>query len=308
MEQFNFIDEEEKKIVCYKWKSHDSKVRGIVQIAHGMEERALRYEYFAKRLNKAGYTVYANDHRGHGLTAENKENLGYIADNDGFNWMIRDMKQLTDIIKDDNPNLPVILVGHSMGSFLSQRYVEIYGQNIDCLILSGTNGKPIGIKKLGILISKYEIWKHGRKHLSTIMENLGIGGYNKNFMPCRTNADWLSSDEKEVDKFIADEYCGFVSTASFYYDFLIGLWAIHERSNLRNIPKKMPIYMFSGKMDPVGNQGKGVISLYNTFKKIGLQDISYILYKDGRHEMLNEINKDEVIDDILKWIEKHVDS
>lgn len=306
MEQFNFMDEERKKIVYYKWKTDDIKVQGIVQIAHGMEERALRYEYFAKRLNEAGYIVYANDHRGHGATAGSKGNLGYIADADGFNWMVKDMKQLTEIIKDENPGLPIILVGHSMGSFLSQRYVEIYGDNIDCLILSGTNGKPNSITKLGILISKYEIKKHGRKHLSTLMEKLGIGGYNKNFSPCRTNADWLSSDEKEVDKFIADEYCGFTSTTSFYYDFIRGLWEIHEKDNLKEIPKQLPVYMFSGEKDPVGNQGKGVISLYNTFEKTGLEDITYKLYKEGRHEMLNEINKDEVIDNILKWIHKKI--
>jgi alpha-beta hydrolase superfamily lysophospholipase len=306
MEQFNFVDEEGKKIVYYKWKSHNSDVKGIVQIAHGMEERAKRYDYFAKRLNKAGYIVYANDHRGHGFTAKNKENLGYIADEDGFNWMVKDMKQLTDIIKGENPSQPVILVGHSMGSFLSQRYVEKYGNNIDYLILSGTNGKPNRITKLGVLISKHEIRKHGRKHLSTVMEKLGIGGYNKNFFPCRTNADWISSDEKVVDKFIADEYCGFTSTSSFYYDFIKGLWEIHEKNNLEKIPKQLPIYMFSGDKDPVGNQGKGVISLYNTLIKIGLHDVSYRLYKDGRHEMLNEINKDDVIDDILEWFNMRI--
>jgi len=306
MEQFNFIDEEEEKIVCYKWESDDINIQGIVQIAHGMEEKALRYDYFAKKLNKAGYIVYANDHRGHGATAGSCENLGYIADDDGFNWMIKDMKQLTDIIKKENPNLPVILLGHSMGSFLSQRYVEIYGDNVECLILSGTNGKPDVITKLGILISKYEIKNHGRRHLSPIMEKLGIGRYNKKFLPSRTNSDWLSSDEKEVDKFIADEYCGFISTSSFYYDFLKGLWEIHEKNNLKKIPKQLPIYIYSGERDPVGNQGKGVLRLYKTFKETGLENVSYRLYKDGRHEMLNEINKDEVIDDILKWINKKI--
>ncbi|HEY5525315.1 MAG TPA: lysophospholipase [Clostridium sp.] len=306
MEKFHFIDEEKKKIVCYKWKSNDNKVKGIVQIAHGMEERAVRYDYFAKRLNKAGYIVYANDHRGHGATAGSKKNLGYIADNDGFNWMVKDMKQLTDIIKDENPNIPVILFGHSMGSFLSQRYVELYGDNIDSLILSGTNGKPKAITKLGILISKHEIRKHGRKHVSNIMEKLAIGGYNKNFLPYRTTSEWLSSDEEEVDKYIADKYCGFVCTSSFYYDLIRGLWEMHEKNNLKRIPKSLPIYMVSGEKDPVGNQGKGVISLYNTFKKIGLKNVSYRLYKDGRHEMLNETNKDEVIDHILKWINKEI--
>ncbi|PRR83434.1 alpha/beta hydrolase [Clostridium vincentii] len=306
MEQFNFIDEEKKRIVYYKWKSDDNNVKGIVQIAHGMEERAGRYDYFAKKLNKAGYVVYANDHRGHGATAKNKEDLGYIADNDGFNLMVKDMHQLTDIIKDENPNIPVILFGHSMGSFLSLRYVELYGENIDSLILSGTNGKPKSITKLGILISKHEIKKHGRKHLSNVMERLAIGGYNKNFMPYRTSSDWLSSDKEEVDKFVADEYCGFICTSSFYFDLLRGLWEMHETNNLGRIPKRLPIHMVSGEMDPVGNQGKGVISLYETLKKIGLENVNYKLYKDGRHEMLHEINKDEVIHNIIEWIKKDI--
>ena len=140
MEKFRFMDSEGKNIYVYKWAPKEEDIKGVIQIAHGMTETALRYSYFAEKLNDAGFVVYANDHRGHGNTACTKEELGYIADEDGFHWMVEDLKELTDIIKMQYPNVPLILFGHSMGSFLSQRYIQLYGDKIDGLILSGTNG------------------------------------------------------------------------------------------------------------------------------------------------------------------------
>ena len=139
MEKFRFMDSEGKNIYVYKWEPKEKNIKGVIQIAHGMTETALRYSYFAEKLNEAGFVVYANDHRGHGNTACTKEELGYIADEDGFHWMVEDLKELTDIIKMQYPNVPLILFGHSMGSFLSQRYIQLYGDKIDGLILSGTN-------------------------------------------------------------------------------------------------------------------------------------------------------------------------
>lgn len=301
MERFFFIDKEGKEIKCYKWIP-TRKAIGIIQIVHGMTEYALRYDYFAERLCEQGYMVYAHDHRGHGETAGSDDERGYIADNEGFDILVEDAKELTDIIKKDNPDLPIIIFGHSMGSFVSQRYIELYGKEIDGLILSGTNGKPQLHTKLGILISGIEILLRGRKAKSKLMDKLSFGDFNSNFKPNRTNYDWLCSVDEEVDKYIASSMCGFICSTSFYYDLIRGLWKIHKEKNLNSIPKNLPILIFAGDKDPVGNFGKGIINLYECYKRLGIKNVKYKLYKYGRHEMLNEKNKDEVIDDILEWI------
>jgi alpha-beta hydrolase superfamily lysophospholipase len=282
------------------------KVKGIVQLAHGMAETAARYERFAGMLTRNGYIVYANDHRGHGKTAGTIENLGYLADIDGFDWLIKDLHQLTGIIKKENPGLPLFLFGHSMGSFAAQRYVMLYGNELDGVILSGSNGKQGIILKIGAFVAKNEIKKYGRRAQSTKLNQMSFGSYNNAFRPNRTEFDWLSRDNAEVDKYIADPFCGTVSTAGFFYDFLTGLMKIENKHNLRLVPQDLPIYIFSGDKDPVGKSGKGVINLYNRYTDNGIKDVTYKLYKDGRHEMLNETNRDEVMQDVVHWLNCHI--
>ena len=156
MKKFSFVDKEGKEIKCYKWEVK-GEAKGIIQISHGMTEYACRYDYFANKLTEHGFIVYAHDHRGHGETSKEDEERGYIADNEGFDMLVENVKELTDIIKKENEGLPLILFGHSMGSFVSQRYIELYGKELDGVILSGTNGRPEYITKLGILISKVEM-------------------------------------------------------------------------------------------------------------------------------------------------------
>lgn len=300
---FKFVDSDNKELHVYKWIPQNKAI-GIIVIAHGMTETALRYDEFATILNKNNFIVYGHDHRGHGLTAGSRNELGYIADNEGFDWMVRDVHELIEHIKKIHMNLPIILFGHSMGSFISQRFIEIYGNSINGLILSGSNGTPTNLTSLGVLISKIQISLYGRRHTSQIMNKLSFGTFNKKFKPTRTNYDWLCSVEEEVDKYINNEHCAFICTSSFYYDFLRGLLEIHKNENLKKIPKELPIYIFSGDKDPVGNFGKGIINLFNVFEKLGIKDVEYKLYKDGRHEMLNEQVKYQVIEDVISWLYK----
>ena len=302
MKQFSFKDGEEKEIQCYKWDDVTTSVKGVVQISHGMTEWAGRYDYFAKRLNENGYIVYANDHRGHGNTARSKKELGYIADNDGFHWMVEDLRELTQIIRKEYPNVPLILFGHSMGSFLVQRYIEIYNGMIDKVILSGTNGKPKNITKLGKNIAFMEMKLMGRKHESKLMDKLSFGDFNDSFKPCRTKFDWLCTNESAVDEYIKDEKCGIVCSSSFYYDLIKGLWTIHKPEELNKINKELSIYIFSGEDDPVGYFGKGIKNLYNTYIDLGIDNVTYNLYKGYRHEMLHEKNRNEVIENIINVI------
>ena len=251
MKNFSFVDRYGKEIKYYKWSEVENP-KGIVQIVHGMTEYALRYDYFAKKLCENGYIVYAHDQRGHGETSPKDEEKGYIADDEGFDILVENVKELTDVAKKENSNLPIILFGHSMGSFVSQRYIELYGNGIDGVILSGTNGKPDRITKLGILISKIEIMLKGRKAKSKLMDKLSFGDFNSNFKPTRTDYDWLCSVNEEVDKYIESPVCGFICSTSFYYDLIRGLWKINKKENLNNIPKNLPIYIFAGDKDPVG--------------------------------------------------------
>ncbi len=301
MKEFSFKDSEGVNIACYKWENSIEKARGVVQIIHGMTEHARRYDYFAKKLVEEGFIVYAHDHRGHGNTAS-EDSRGYIGEKDGFDLKVKDVKEYFDIIKKENPDLPIIIFGHSMGSFVSQRFIQSYGDEIDGVILSGTNGKPMSLTKVGIAISKIEVMLRGRKAKSKLMDKLSFGNFNSQFKENRTDFDWLCSVDEEVDKYINDEQCGFICSTSFYYDLLRGLWTIHKKENLDSIPKHLPVYILAGDKDPVGNNGKGIISLHNDYKKLGLTEVSYRLYSNGRHEILNEINKDEVIGDIINWI------
>jgi alpha-beta hydrolase superfamily lysophospholipase len=292
-------------INVHKWGLEEGQaIKGIVQISHGMAEWAYRYDYFAKALNREGYIVYANDHRGHGLTAPSMEDVGYISDNDGFFDKVEDMRELNQLIREEHPSLPVVLFGHSMGSFLSQRYIQLYGSDLVGVILSGSNGKQGPIINLGIALAYLEMKFKGRRHRSRLLDKLSFGSYNRAFPDNRTKFDWLSRDEKLVDRYIEDPYCGGIFTSSFFYDFLRGLKMITRRKNLEAVPKNLPIYIFSGSMDPVGGFGKGVEKLKEMYETHGLKEVSLVLYPEGRHEMLNEINRDEVIEDIVRWLNK----
>ncbi|MEG0856379.1 MAG: alpha/beta hydrolase [Terrisporobacter sp.] len=300
--EFYFKGQEELDIHVYKWYDENIAAKAVVQIAHGMSETAIRYEEFAKKLTENGYMVYINDHRGHGKTAKIIDNVGYLAQKDGFTCLVEDMNTLTNIIKDENEDLPIYLFGHSMGSFASQRYIMEYGNNLGGLILSGSNGKHGVILKAAEFLSNREIKKNGRKHRSKFLDNLIFGGNNKQFKSSKTDFDWLSRDEKEVQKYIDDPFCGVLFTCGFFYDFIKGLQEVENQENLKKVSKDLPIYIMSGDKDPVGKNGKGVLNLSDRYRRLGVKDVTCKLYDDGRHEMLNEINKEEVMKDIISWL------
>lgn len=305
---FTFPSEDGIEIYVYHWIPEEGvPLRGMVQIAHGMAETAARYEGFAKALTTAGFMVYANDHRGHGKTAGSVEKVGYLADGQGFSWLVEDMHKLSGIIKAEHPDLPLFLFGHSMGSFAAQRYIMLYGQELEGVILSGSDGSKQGLLlAAGRWMAQQEIKKKGRKAQSKRMNQMSFGSYNKAFRPNRTEFDWLSRDAAEVDKYIADPFCGTVFSCGFFDDFLGGMQQLHNRQELQQIPKELPIYIFSGDRDPVGKNGKGVALLLKKYQALNILDVSMKLYKEGRHEMLNEINREEVIMDVIHWLEAHL--
>lgn len=303
-ENISFIGEENLEIQGYKWlPDRTENIRGVVQISHGMSEGAHRYERVAKYLTDCGYIVYAHDHRGHGRTARDRDSLGILAEKDGFKHLVTDLHTLTKIIKETYSDLPIFLLSHSMGSFVAQRYIMHYGDQINGVILSGTNGKQGLILDIGLWIAKQEVKRKGRNTKSYAMDKLIFGTYNKQFRPNRTPFDWLSRDEKEVDKYIQDPYCGEIFTVGFFEDFLSGLKYIGKKENKNSIPKNLPIYIFAGDKDPVGRNGKGIHDLVKDYEQVGLKNITYKLYPEGRHEMFNEINREEVMNDLFHWLD-----
>ena len=304
---FSFKALDGTQIFTYRWMpDKDSDIKGAVQIAHGMAEHAARYERFAGALTKAGYTVHANDHRGHGKTAGTQDKVGYFADEKGWEKVVEDMHTLTGIIKKEQPHKPFFLFGHSMGSFLSRHYSMLYASELSGLVLSGTGGDPGAVGKAGLFIARMDAKFHGKKAKSNIMNKLSFGAFNGAFKPNRTDYDWLSRDNAEVDKYINDPWCGAVFTAGFFCDMLEDIGYINKKENIAKIPKNLPIYIFSGAKDPVGANTKGVTQVYNTLKNAGIVDLTLKFYEEGRHETLNEINREEVFTDVIAWLNKHI--
>lgn len=300
-QNFKFTDKYGKEINAYKWTG-DKKPKAIVYIVHGMVENAKRYDYLANKLVNEGYIVYSHDHRGHGDTDKTQDKRGYIADSEGFDILVENVEQLIENAKDENKGLELILFGHSMGSFVSLRYMQLNGKGIDRVILSGTDGKVKPISSIGIIIARLEIALCGRMHKSKLMDKLIFGGFNNKFKPARTEFDWICANKETVDEYIENPDYGFVCSASFYYDLMRGLKKLHRKEEMNKLKKNISFYIFAGDMDPVGQFGEGVKSLVKELNSYGLKNVKYKLYEGGRHEMLNEENRDEVIDDMIKYL------
>lgn len=278
-------------------------IKSIVVICHGMAEHIERYDEFASFLANNNILVCGYDQRGHGKTLLSMDDMGYMSDNDNFNVLVNDLFEIVKFVKDKFPNLSVTIIGHSMGSFVLQRYIELYGTSIDRAILSGSSLNKGFMINLGYYIAKIITKFKGRRYKSKLMDNLSLGAYNKPFKPNRTKVDWLSTNKENVDKYINDELCGKMFTVSYFKDLLNGFRTINK--NFELVPRKLPLYIFSGADDPVGNMSKGTKALYNKYNQINMENIELKLYPNGRHEMLNECNKAEVYSDVLNWINKN---
>ena len=303
---FTFCGAEGTGIYVYRWlPDSDTAIKAAVSIVHGMAETAARYERFAAALTAAGFAVYAPDLRGHGRTAGIPENVGYLGQGDGFAMMIADLHRLHGMIGEENPGLPFFLFGHSMGSFLVQGYISRWGKELQGAILSGTAGKFGVLLYPALAIATAEMTLRGRRARSLLLKILVFGGFNRQFRPNRTPFDWLTSDAAEVDKFIRDPFCGRIFSTSFFRDFFRFLLKIHTAETLNAIPRDLPVYMFSGDRDPLGKNTRSVLELLRMYREIGVRDVTAKVYPGGRHEMLNEVNREEVTSDALRWLEGH---
>lgn len=276
--------------------------KGIMQIFHGMAEHSERYDEFAKYLNSKGFIVYADDHRGHGNSAS-RNIYGYIGEN-GFYNIVEDEWFITKLIKDRYPNLPIVIFAHSFGSFIGQEYITRYSKDISGVILSGSAKRDGFDIKLGSIVAKIQSKIFDDKKEAKLIDKLSFGSYNKKVQNENTKFDWLSRDREEVDKYINDKHCAFISTINFYNNLFSALNNLYIDDKLQKIRKELPMLIIAGDKDPVGKYGESVKSLYNQYLKLNIDKVEMKLYEEGRHELLNEINKEDVFEDINSWISK----
>lgn len=280
--------------------------KAVVQIAHGLAEHAARYARLAAALNAAGYAVYANDHRGHGRTVKTADDLGFFADRDGWRKCVDDLWQLNRHLAAKHPALPIVLLGHSMGSTLAEQFMGEHGDALAGVVLSGANGKPTFLAKIGTAITWAERARLGARGKSKLVQSLTFDAFNRNFAPARTAFDWLSRDPAEVDKYVADPLCGFPATVQLWMD-LLGGWAEVSRAAHRNrVPKTLPLYLIAGARDPVSGNTRQLGPWMADYRAAGLLNLAHKFYPEARHELFNERNRDEVTADLIGWLDQVV--
>ena len=282
------------------WKPQAAPA-GIVQIIHGIAEHACRYEQFARYLNDIGYLVVAQDHMGHGLSAELGSTRGYFSG--GWWAAIEDVCTLMRITKEEYPDVPYILFGHSMGSFMARTILAKYPElSIDGCVICGTGWQSSAVLGAGSMLARMICRLSDPSKPSTLLQGLAFGSYNKHISDVRTPFDWLTRDNDVVDAYVGDPMCGFTASAGLMRDMFEGIGYIQKRLNLERMNKHLPVLFIAGDADPVGDFGKGVRKTAQVFRNMGMRCVAEKLYPDGRHEILNELNKYEVYEDISRWI------
>lgn len=299
---FTLSAEDGAGLYVYRWLP-DGEAKAAVQIAHGMAEHAGRYGRLAAALTAAGYAVYANDHRGHGRTARGPGDLGHFADADGWAKATGDLWLLNRRIAAEQPGKPLFLIGHSMGSFMVQQFLGDHGAALAGAVLSGSGGKPSLLAAIGRLVARIERLRLGPRGKSLLIHAMSFGAFNKPFRPARTDFDWLSRDPAEVDRYAADPLCGFMVTVQLWLDLLPALGRVAEPAFQARIPKQLPIYVMAGSRDPVGENTRSLQQLLGAYRAAGLQNVTHRFYADGRHEMFNEVNRDDVTKDLIGWLD-----
>ncbi len=284
--------------------SNPDNIKGIFQIVHGMAEHGDRYEEFAKFLTGLGFAVYVADHIGHGRSVKSDDDLGYFGEKDGWISFVEDAHSVTLRAKKEFPGVPVILFGHSMGSFVVRNYITKYADDIDATIICGTSG-PNPAAGMGIFLAETVAKIKGSKHKSKLINSIAFGSYNKKCASAGDNGfGWLTTDKAIVKKYNEDPYCGFLFTVKGFKDLFSVLDSVSKKEWYEKVPSNLPIFLISGKEDPVGSYGSGVEKVYNDLLNTGHKKVTIKLYDRMRHEILNEFGKEEVMINIAQWCQK----
>ena len=301
-EEFKFKSTDGKNEIRALRFVPEGKVKGILQIAHGMVEFIDRYENFAQFLTDKGYLVTGNDHLGHGGSVKTQEDWGYFGDN-GNRHVLDDMYELLKITKEIYPDTPYYLLGHSMGSFYARQFICEYGNELDGAIIMGTGHQGKGTVSAGKMMCKLIAKFKGWRYRSSFINNMAIGSYNKAIKDPVTDVDWLSKDVEICKKYLNEPRNTFTFTLNGYYYMFEGMERLYDTNLLNNIPKDLPLLFVSGKDDPVGNFGEGVKQAAKSVMDAGVKHVDLKLYEGDRHEILNELDKETVYEDLYRWLE-----
>ncbi len=306
-EEFTYDSRDGKSRICaVKWIP-DGEPRAIFQIVHGMAEYIDRYAPFAEYLCRKGYLVTGEDHLGHGRTvAQNGGKKGYICDRHGDTVMVRDVHRLKKIVQGQYPGVPYFILGHSMGSFIVRNYMYRYGTGIDGAIVMGTGQQSRGVLRFTLGVAAVQGFILGDDHVSNLINGLAFGSYTKRINGAKTPYDWITGDQEILQKYIEDPDCGFTFTVNGFKCLFKLLWKLTEDENIEQMPVELPVLMVSGEEDPVGGYGVMVKQVYDSYVALGMKDLTMKLYREDRHELLNERNRAEVFEDIYDWVEKHI--
>ena len=287
----------------------DEKPTAILQIIHGMQEYIDRYDEFATFMADNNIMVIGNDHLGHGGSVSEKVPLGYFCKNDPATVVLRDAHRLKKMTQEEYPGIPVILMGHSFGSFVAREYLTRYGTGIQAAIIQGTGMTPAGTLKFAKGMTAFLGAMFGEKHRSNFLNNMAFKAYLSKIPNAKTKFDWLSHNEDSVNKYINDPKDNFVFTINGFETLFELVTRVQDTGRMEDIPKKLPILLTAGKEDPVGNYGQGVEELYKIYKEqIGLTNVEMVLYDGMRHELQQEIGREKIFADQLEWIKKIIAS
>ncbi len=300
-QKFYYLSSDGKtEIHAVKWlPKHE--VKAVLQISHGMLEHIERYDDFALFMAERGVLVVGNDHLGHGSSVSDEVYRGYFGE-DGNKYLIEDMKNLMNIIKDEY-SVPYFILGHSMGSFLVRQFITLYGGQLSGAVIVGTGQQPKLLVCSGIAISRMIAVFKGWNYRSAFVNYLAVGSNNNMFKPARTEFDWLTRDTEMVDAYISDKRIRFIFTLNAFYHMFRGMHRMNEQEKINSIPKELPMIFLSGEKDPVGNSGKGVYKAFDIYRHVGISNITMKLYKEDRHEILNELDRKQIYLEISDWIE-----
>lgn len=286
------------------WETEKEPI-GVLQIVHGMAEYIDRYDNFAKYMTEHGFNVIGHDHLGHGHSVSDERDYGFFAEENGDKIIIEDMHSVTQYAREKWEELPNFILGHSMGSFCLRQYLTKYSNDVFGAVIMGTGWIPSAAALLGKTIATNTCKSKGSHTVNPLLIKLTLEPYNKPFAPARTNCDWLSRDEKQVDLYVNDKLCGFDFTAGAYKDFFTVLEKIAKNRQLIGMRKSLPILITSGSVDPVGGK-KACEKLNAQYKRCGIDDVTLKLWENDRHEILNELDKSDVYRYIYNWLKSRI--
>ena len=304
LSEFTFLSSDGKtQLHGMLWEPEGVAVRAVLQICHGVAEHIARYDGFARALNEQGIAVAGHDHLGHGKSLPEGGTPVYFGDGNTWNTVVDDIYVLHQRLKQRYPDVPLCIMGHSMGSFLTRTYLIRYPGTVKAAIIMGTGWQPKAVIAGGMAVAKAVGAVVGENGTSDLVTNLAFGAYNKLFAPNRTSCDWLSADEDNVDAYMADPLCGADATVGLFRQMLSGIRFNQKLSNLRQMDPRIPVLFVAGEKDPVGDCGNGVRRTYQEFRRAGVQDCTLKLYPGLRHEILNEkAQQQQIFEDIGQWL------